>query len=326
MNTTNPLQRIDGLPDFEQITPEQVAPAIDALLRDAESALERAGGTDVPAQYEALSAVLDTAVERLSRAWGTAGHLNQVCDTAALRAAFNECLPRVTGFYARLGADTRLFAKYRAIDPDAEALGEPRRRALANALRDFVLAGAQLQGLARQRFLQIQARLAEVSQRFEEHVQDATDAFAWYVDVERLDGVPDDVRAALRGDAAADGRDGFKLSLLAPRWLPVMQYATDRALREQLYRAFHTRASDLGPSEFDNSALMVELLELRQENAQLLQFTDYAQLSLATKMARTPAQVLIRWCIQREIPVIPKSAHRERIAERQHELGPSWRA
>jgi oligopeptidase A len=215
-----------------------------------------------------------------------------VCDTPALRAAFNACLPRVTGFYARLGADTRLFAKYRAIDPDAEALGEPRRRALANALRDFVLAGAQLQGLARQRFLQIQARLAEVSQRFEEHVQDATDAFAWYVDVERLDGVPDDVRAALRADATADGHDGFKLSLLAPRWLPVMQYATDRALREQLYRAFHTRASDLGPSEFDNTGLMVELLELRQENAQLLQFADYAQLSLATKMARTPSQVL----------------------------------
>jgi len=288
----NPLRRIDGLPAFDQITPAQVAPAIDALLRDAELALERAGGPDVPSQYEALSAVLDTAVERLSRAWGTVGHLNQVCDTPALRAAFNECLPRVSGFYARLGADTRLFAKYRAVDPDAEALSEPRRRALANALRDFVLAGAQLQGPARQRFLQIQDRLAEVSQRFEEHVQDATDAFAWYVDADRLEGVPDDVRAALRADAATDGRDGFKLSLQAPRWLPVMQYATDRALREQLYRAFHTRASDLGPNQFDNSALIVELLELRQENARLLQFDDYAQLSLATKMARMPAQVL----------------------------------
>jgi oligopeptidase A len=288
----NPLVRIDGLPAFDQITPEQVAPAIDALLSDAERALERAGGPDVPTQYEALSAVLDTAVERLSRAWGTVGHLNQVCDTPALRAAFNECLPRVSGFYARLGADTRLFAKYRAIDADAEALSEPRRRALANALRDFVLAGAQLQGLPRQRFLQIQDRLAEVSQRFEEHVQDATDAFSCFVDADRLEGVPDDVRAALRADAAADGRDGFKLSLQAPRWLPVMQYATDRALREQLYRAFHTRASDLGPGQYDNSALIVEVLELRQENASLLQFDDYAQLSLATKMARTPAQVL----------------------------------
>jgi len=288
----NPLLHIDGLPAFEQITPEQVVPAIDALLRDAELALERAGGPDVPAQYDALSAVLDTAVERLSRAWGTVGHLNQVCDTPELRAAFNDCLPRVTGFYARLGADPHLFAKYRAIDPDAEALNQPRRRALANALRDFVLAGAQLQGPARQRFMQIQDRLAELSQRFDEHVQDATDAFAWYVDAAQLDGVPDDVCAALRADALADGHDGFKLSLLAPRWLPVMQYATDRALREKLYRAFHTRASDLGPGEYDNSALMIDLLELRQENARLLQFDDYAQLSLTTKMARTPTQVL----------------------------------
>src|SRR4249920_248727 len=154
----NPLLHIDSLPAFDQISPEQVAPAIDALLREAERALERAGGPDVPAQYEALSAVLDTAVERLSRAWGTVGHLSQVCDTPALRAAFNECLPRVTGFYARLGADNRLFAKYRAIDPDAPALSEPRRRALSNALRDFVLAGAQLHGLDRQRFMQIQDR------------------------------------------------------------------------------------------------------------------------------------------------------------------------
>jgi oligopeptidase A len=288
----NPLLLAGGLPDFASIQAEQVVPAIDALLDEAEGALERAAGPDVPAQYEALSAVLDTAVERLSRAWGTVGHLNQVCDTPVLRAAFNECLPRVTGFYARLGADARLFAKYRAIDPVAQALSEPRRRALANALRDFVLAGAQLQGPARQRYLQIQDRLAELSQRFEEHVQDATDAFASYVDEARLDGVPADVRAALRADAQADGSEGCKLSLLAPRWLPVMQYATDRALREQLYRAFHTRASELGPAEFDNTALMTELLELRQEAAQLLQFGNYARLSLATKMARTPAQVL----------------------------------
>jgi len=291
-DTTNTLLRVDGLLAFEQFTPEQVVPAIDALLRDAERALERAGGPEVPAQYDALSAVLDTAVERLSRAWGTVGHLSQVCDTPALRAAFNECLPRVTGFYARLGADNRLFAKYRAIDPDAPALSEPRRRALSNALRDFVLAGAQLHGLDRQRFMQIQDRLAELSQRFDEHVQDATDAFALYVDAAQLDGVPDDVCAALRADAAADGRPGFKLSLLAPRWLPVMQYATDRSLRETLYRAFHGRASELGPAQFDNTTLMIDLLELRQENARLLQFADYAQLSLATKMARAPAQVL----------------------------------
>ena len=288
----NPLLSADNLPEYTQIAPEHVAPAIDVLLRDAETALARAGGPDVPADYEALSALLDTAVERLARAWGTVGHLNQVCDTPALRAAYNDCLPRVSGFYARLGADPRLFAKYRAIDADAQKLSASRRRALANALRDFVLAGAQLSGAARERFLQIQDRLAERSQRFEEHVQDATDAFALYVDGDRLDGVPDDVRAALRADAQADGRDGFKLTLLAPRWRPLMQHANDRALREQLYRADQARASELGAAAYDNSALMTELLELRQEHARLLQFDDYAQLSLATKMARTPQQVL----------------------------------
>src|SRR5207244_1878369 len=162
-------------------------------------------------------------------------------------------------------------------------LDAPRRRALANALRDFVLSGAQLQGPARERYLEIQDRLAALSQRFEEHVQDATDAFALYVEADRLDGVPDDVRAALRADAPADGRDGHKLSLLSPRFVPVMQYATDRGIREQLYRAMHGRASDLGPAEYDNSALMAELVQLRQESAQLLGFGDYAQLSLATK-------------------------------------------
>lgn len=289
---TNPLLHEAGLPAFQRITPEQVSPALDVLLQEAELALERAGGPDLPAQYDALSAVLNTAVERLSRAWGTVGHLNQVCDTPALRAAVNGNLPRVTAFYSRLGADERLFAKYRAVDADAETLDEPRRRALANALRDFVLAGAQLRGPQRERFMQIQDRLAELAQRFDEHVQDATDAWGLVVDASRLSGVPDDVCDALRADAQAEGREGYKLSLHFPRWLPVMQYGTDRALREELHRAFHARASDLGLPAFDNSALMVELLQLRHENARLLGFTNYAELSLATKMARAPAQVL----------------------------------
>ena len=288
----NPLLSTEGLLPFHQITPAHVSPALDVLLRDAEVALDRAGGPDVPAQYEALSAVLATAVERLSRVWGTVSHLNQVCDTPELRAVVNQNLPRITAFYARLGADEKLFAKYRAIDADADALDGPRRRALTNAVRDFVLAGAQLRGVERARFLQIQDQLAERSQRFEEHVQDAIDSFALYVDTSRLAGVPDDVCAALRADALAEGRDGCKLSLQAPRWLPVMQYATDRALREQLHRAYYTVASDLGPAPHDNSTLMIELLALRQEHAQLLGFTDYAKLSLATKMARTPEEVM----------------------------------
>jgi oligopeptidase A len=300
----NPLLATDGLPAFHRIRPEHVTPALDALLRDAEHALEHACGADVPARYDALSMVLDTAVERLSRAWGTVSHLNQVRDTPELRAAVNENLPRVTAFHARLGSDRRLLAKYRAVNADAEALDVPRRRALANALRNFVLAGAELDGARRERYLQIQDRLAELSQRFDEHVQDAIDDYAELVDASRLAGVPDDVCAALRADAQAVGRDGHKLSLQAPRWLPVMQYATDRALREQLHRAFYTVASDLGASQFDNSALMVELLQLRQEQARLLGFADYAQVSLATKMARTPDQVMgfLRDLAQRSRP------------------------
>ena len=226
-----------------------MAPAIDALLRDAERALERAGGPDVPAQYEALSAVLDTAVERLSRAWGTVGHLNQVCDTPALRAAFNECLPRVTGLLCAAG---RRHAPVRQVSGDrprcrgAGRAAPPRARQCAARFRARWRAAAGHgppavpadPGSPGRGVTALRRACAGRDRRICAGTSTPT----------RLDGVPDDVRAALRADAAADGRDGFKLSLLAPRWLPVMQYATDRALRERLYRAFHTRASELGPS------------------------------------------------------------------------------
>jgi len=288
----NPLLQPEGLPAFADIRPHHITPALDVLLCEADQALERACGADVPGRYRALSAVLDTAVERLSRAWGTVRHLNQVADTPELRAVFNECLPRVTDFYTRLGADERLYAKYKAIDASAERLDPAQRKVLANAVRDFVRSGAELQGDDRQRYLRIKERMAELSQRFEEHVQDATDAFELFVDAERLQGVPDDVLQAARADAAAAGRAGYRLTLQAPRWLPVMQYAIDRGLREQLCRAYLTRASELGPPEHDNSELMVELLTLRQQEARLLGFENFATLSTAIKMARVPAQVL----------------------------------
>jgi oligopeptidase A len=289
---TNPLLQALELPAYGSIRPEHVSPALDELLRDAEAALARAAGPDVPASYHALSAVLDTAVERLSRVWGTVGHLNQVADTPELRAAFNDNLPRVTDFYTRLGADARLYAKYKAVDPDAESLDAAQRRVLANTRRDFVLSGAELAGVARERYLQIQDRLAALGQRFDEHVQDATDAFGLVVGADRLDGVPEDVRRAARHDASSRGLEGHLLGLQLPRWMPVMQYATDRALRETLYRAYFTRASEHGAPALDNSALMPELLALRTEAASLLGFASYADLSLATKMAKSPAQVL----------------------------------
>jgi oligopeptidase A len=289
----NPLLSAGELPAFDAIRPEHVGPAVDALLAEAEGALERAVGPDVPADYDVLSAVLDVATERLGRAWGAVSHLNAVADTPELRAAYNENLPKVIAFHTRLGADERLYAKYKAIaaGPAAAALNPARRKALSNALRDFALSGAELVGEAKARFAAIQARLGELAQAYSEHVLDATDGFAYYASDAEMAGVPEDVRAAARGSAAAEGRDGHKLTLHYPVYGPVMQYATDRALRARLYRAYVTRASELGPPELDNTPLMGELLALREEAATLLGHPTYADLSLVPKMARSPDEV-----------------------------------
>ena len=291
----NPLlQPDDGLPAFDAIRAEHVGPAIDELLAGADAALERAVGPEVPADYHALSAVLDVAVERLGRAWGAVGHLKAVADSPELRAAYNESLPKVTEFHTRMGADERLYAKYKAVRHGAgwAALNEARRKALDNALRDFVLSGAELQGEAKARFAAIQERSAELQQKFSEHVLDATDGFAHFARADELDGVPADVQQAAAAAAAADGRDGqHKLTLQFPSYGPVMQYARNRALRETMYRAYVTRASEFGPPERDNGPLMRELLALRHEEAALLGYRSFAELSLVPKMADTPRQV-----------------------------------
>jgi oligopeptidase A len=290
---TNPLLHTDGLPAFDAILPDHVAPAIDALLAQASAALESAVGPDVAADYDAMSAVLDVATERLGRAWGAVSHLNAVADTPALRAAYNDNLPKVTEFHTRLGADERLYAKYKAIaaSPAAADLSAPRRKALANALRDFVLSGAELAGEAKSRFAAIQERAAELEQQYREHVLDATDGFSYLARPDELDGVPADVQQATREAAQADGLEGHKLSLHYPVYGPVMQYAINRDLRKSLYTAYVTRASELGPLERDNSPLMQELLALRQEAAALLGHGNYAAVSLVPKMARNTTEV-----------------------------------
>ena len=289
----NPLLQTGGLPAFSAIQPQHVGPAVDQLLADASAALERAVSDEVPATYEAMSAVLDVATERLGTAWGAVSHLNHVVDTPALRAAYTENLPKISEFYTRLGADERLYAKYKAIAnaPEAAALSAPRRKALANSMRDFVLSGAELQGEAKARFAKIQERLSELSQQYREHVLDATDAFSYYASDTEMAGVPEDVREAARSAAQADGQEGYKITLQFPSYYPVMQYASDRSLREKIYTAYVTRASELGPPERDNTAVMTELLQLRQEEAQLLGYGSYADVSLVPKMAESPAQV-----------------------------------
>ncbi len=284
----NPLLAATDLPAFDAIQPEHVTPAISALLAAANAALEAAVSEATPADYDALSRTLSVATERLGRAWGAVSHLKSVKDTPELRAAYNENLPAVTEFYTRQGADERLYAKYKAIaaSPAAATLKPARRQALKHWLRDFVLSGAELQGEAKARYAQIQEELARLSQQFSEHVLDATDGFSLVVAADELAGVPADVLSA----TAVEG--GHQLKLHMPVYLPVMQYADHRALRERLYTAYVTRACEAGPAERDNSALMADILRLRQEEAKLLGHAHYAEVSLVPKMASDATEVL----------------------------------
>ncbi len=290
---SNPLLDFSDLPLFDRITPGDVAPAIDTLLHDANQALEAVTQPGFPAEWLAISKALDVATEQLGRAWGAVSHLNGVADTPELRAAYNDALPKVTEFWTRLGADERLYAKYKAIDP--ATLDDAQRQALKNAMRNFVLSGAELQGDAKERFAKIQERQAELSQKFSENALDATDAWSYYASAGELQGVPDDVVQAAQAAAQADGKEGFKLTLKMPCYLPVMQFAHSSALREKLYRAYVTRASDQSPDEFrkyDNTGLVREILALRQEESRLLGYNNFGEVSVVAKMADSPQEVI----------------------------------
>ncbi len=286
----NPLLDFTDLPLFDQIRPEHVAPAVDTLLADAEAALQTVTAAEFPADWLAISKVLDVSSERFSRAWGAVGHLNAVADTPELRAAYNDAMPRVTAFWTRLGSDERLYAKYKAID--TATLNAEQKQAHRNAIRNFVLGGAELQGAAKERFAVIQERQAELSQKFSENALDATDAFAYYAEAGELEGLPEDVIGAARAGAEADGKPGYKLTLKMPCYLPVMQFAKRSALREALYRAYVTRASEFGDPAFDNTTLITEILALRQEEAKLLGYRNFGELSVVPKMADSPEQVV----------------------------------
>ena len=293
MSANNPLLVTDGLPLFDRIAPEHVAEAVDHLLARAEQALDQVTSPDFPCDWRAIAQTLDVATERLGVAWGAVSHLNSVADSPALRAAYNAALPRVTEFWTRLGSDERLYAKYKGID--VARLNREQQQAHKNALRGFVLGGAELQGAAKARYAAIQERLAEITQKFSENTLDATDQFALYVGEEQLQGVPADVVQATREAAQKEGREGHRLGLKMPVYLPVMQFADSGELREQLYTAYVTRASDQAPEavrHFDNTALMQEILALRQEEARLLGFDNYAQVSVVPKMAESPEKVI----------------------------------
>jgi oligopeptidase A len=295
---TNPLLDLADLPHFDAIKPEHIAPAVDALLAQARAAVARATAADRPATWDAVVEPLDDATERLSRAWGTVAHLNAVADSPALREQYNAALPSITAFWTELSQNEALYARYKALAQAADFVQWPRARrtVVEHELRDFRLGGAELAPQPKARLAAIRERQAQLGTRFAENVLDATNAFALYVAeaqvATQLAGIPDDVIQQYREAAAAEGKPGCKLTLHFPSYGPALQYAQDRGLRERLYRAYATRASEFGPPEWDNSAHMLELLRLRREQAQLLGYPDFAALSLVPKMAQSSAEVL----------------------------------
>ena len=308
----NPLLQGTNTPLFDQIQPEHVGPAIEFLLSHASQALETVTAPSFPSDWLAISQILEVSTEKLSMAWGAVSHLNGVADTPALREAYNAALPKVTEFWTRLGSDERLYAKYKQIS--SNQLDAAQQQALKNALRNFVLGGAELQGEAKLRFAHIQERMAEVSQKFSENALDATDRFALYATEEEIDGVPEDVQSTARTAAQSEGHEGYKLTLKMPCYLPVMQFAKSSALRQKLYTAHVTRASDQTAPEFsslDNSPLMKEILQLRQEEAHLLGYRNFAEVSVATKMAESPQKVIafLRDLAKRAKPFAEQDIH-----------------
>ena len=291
----NPLLDFSGLPRFAEVKPEHIAPAIEQLLTENRALIACLLAETAVPSWDSFMQPLDDANERLSRAWGQVGHLNAVMNSPELREVYNANLPKITQYYAELGQNLNLFNKVKQIRSGKEfaTLSAARQKIVENELRDFRLGGAELPEDQKARFLAIQDELSSLCSRFSDNVLDATNAFSWLVeDASELSGIPADELQVAAEAAQQEGKTGWLFTLKAPSYGPLMQYADNRALRERFYRAYVTRASELDKPELDNTPLMSQILKLRAEEANMLGFANYAELSLATKMATTPQQVI----------------------------------
>jgi oligopeptidase A len=304
----NPLLEFSGLPRFADIRTEHITPAVQHLLAENRTVVDHIRGDTRMPSWDSFVQPMTDANERLYRAWGQVSHLNAVVNTPELREAYNTNLPLVTQYYAELAQDQALFDKFKRLhnSKEFESLSSARKKIIENELRDFRLGGAELPPEQKERFLQIQEELSALGSRFNDNLLDATNHFVLRVEnADELSGIPDDVLQTARELAEKDGASGWKFTLHAPSYLPLMQYADNRGLREKMYRAYSTRASEIAASEaeadappingaanLDNTPLVARILQLRKEEAQLLGFDCYAEVSLATKMASTPKQVL----------------------------------
>ncbi len=298
MTANNPLLQDFDLPPYSQIKPEHVEPAVEQILADSRVAiaklLERQQANP---SWDGLVLALDELGARLGRAWSPVSHLNAVCNSAELRAAYEACLPKLSEYWTEMGQNKPLFQAYEALaqSPQAATFDVAQTTILEHALRDFRLSGIDLPAEQQKRYGEIQMRLSELTSRFSNQLLDATQAWTKQVtDEALLVGLTDSAKAQMQQAAQAKGLDGWLITLEFPSYYAVMTYADDRALREEVYAAYCTRASDQGPNagQNDNGPLMSEILDLRQELARLLGFAHYSELSLASKMAESTDQVL----------------------------------
>ena len=300
----NPLLvSMDTLVNYAAIKPEHIAHAIEQLLATARDAVTAAANPELAVNWDAIVTPLDDASEPLWRAWSVVGHLNSAVNTPELRDAYNAMLGKITEFSTWVGLHVGLYTQYQRLhqSPDFKNWSPARKRVIELALRDFKLSGVELQGEARTRYAEVSDQQSQLSQKFSENVLDATDAWSLVIeDRKLLDGVPEDVIASLKDSAA----ERWTLNLKMPCYLPVMQYALDRELRQTLYKAYATRASEQGAKEFDNSALIEQALSLRAEESKLLGFKHFADLRLQTRMANSDLEVtdFLRQLAQRAKP------------------------
>ena len=291
----NPLLNFTGLPRFAEIKPEHVASATAQLLAENRTLIVHLLADTAQPTWHNFIVPMEDANERLTRAWGPVGHLNAVMNSTELREAYNATLPIITQYYAELGQNLALFKKFKLLrnSPEYTGLSAARKKIIENELRDFRLGGAELADDKKARYLKIQERLSKLSSRFSDNLLDATNDYTLLVeDKNELSGLPDDVLQAAQEAAQALDKKGWLFTLKAPSYMAVMQYADQRTLREKMYRAYSTRASEFGKSDWDNTPLMEEIIKLRGEEAKLLGFANFSELSLASKMASSPQQVL----------------------------------
>lgn len=294
-NDLNPLLQQSALPAFSKIAPAHVEPAIDQMLADCRQQVQAVLEQGQSPTWHNLVEPIEIVENRLNRAWSPISHLNAVQNSDELRAAYNACLPKLSDYGTEMGQNQALYQAYRQVAEKDQSLNAEQRKALDNALRDFRLSGVALDGEAKARFKQNSAELSQLNAQFDEHLLDATQAWTKCIqDVSALSGLPESALQLAEQTAQQRDCQGWLLTLDYPSYMPVMTYAEDRALRQEMYWAYATRASDQGPhaGKFDNTQVMQRVLELRLEQAKLLGFANYAERSLAKKMAHSTQTVL----------------------------------